>query len=362
MWFPFFVLWLLACFYLVLTRYFRHMRLIGILDRPLDTGSDSEGSGCSVIITVRNEAATLPDLLKALEEQDHPRYEVIVVNDGSDDGSAQILEDFTGQGGQFKFLTTEKLGKKRAQALGIAEAEYSQLVFTDGDCKPASAQWLSRMTGMLSKRDLMLGVGALRKSKGFTNAVSRWETFQTTLSYSSAGLMQRPYMGVGRNMSYRKELLKKAEGQREHQDLLSGDDDLFIAALPSQVKTGVQWNKDAFTWSDSPQKWSAWWRQKRRHYSTAFRYSWANKLLLGLEGSAQLLFYLLLPLALSLFFWPVVALFFMRYLSEVSTGRRLAEHFECPEFYIFPLYEAIWAVSTAIIHFQNAVWGPRKDW
>lgn len=361
-WLFLFALWLLACFYLVLTRYFRHMRLIGLLDRPLASVEREELPPCSVIITLRNEASSLPALLEALADQDHPQYEVILVNDGSEDLSADILNEFVQKRANFNCLATDGIGKKRAQALGIAEAQYPHLVFTDGDCQPNSRQWLKLMGGKLNQKDLILGFGGLRKRGGFCNGLSRWETFQTALSYSSAGLRQRPYMGVGRNMAYHKDLLPQASKRWRHADLLSGDDDLFIAALPRVVKTAVQWKKAAFTWSEGPQTLSEWWQQKRRHYSTAFRYAWHNKLMLGLEGLAQLLFYLLLPVALWLFFWPVLALFFMRYLSEVSTGRRLAEHLECGEFYIFPLYEASWAVFTAVIHLQNAVWGPRKEW
>ena len=53
--------------------------------------------------------------------------------------------------------------------------------------------------------EVVLGYGAYKKYPGFLNKLIRFETFHTALQYFSYALAGKPYMGVGRNLSYRKE-------------------------------------------------------------------------------------------------------------------------------------------------------------
>ena len=98
-------------------------------------------------------------------------------------------------------------------------------------------------------------------------------------------------MGVGRNLSYEKEVFDRAGGFREHEDLLSGDDDLFVGQAARSVRTGVCDHPDSFTVSLPPGNFAEWIRQKRRHITTSFRYSRMHQALLGTFYLSQLLFY-----------------------------------------------------------------------
>ena len=57
-----------------------------------------------------------------------------------------------------------------------------------------------------SDTEIVLGYGEYHKLQGFFNKIIRWETFHTAIQYFSYTLAGMPYMGVGRNLSYKKEL------------------------------------------------------------------------------------------------------------------------------------------------------------
>jgi hypothetical protein len=86
--------------------------------------------------------------------------------------------------------------------------------------------------------EIVLGYGAYHKKKGFLNKLIRWETFHTALQYFSYALAGRPYMGVGRNLSYKKTVFFRHKGFSAHNHVASGDDDLFISTAATNINTG----------------------------------------------------------------------------------------------------------------------------
>ena len=60
--------------------------------------------------------------------------------------------------------------------------------------------------------EVVLGYGAYHKRPGMLNKLIRFETFHTALQYLSFALAGMPYMGVGRNLSYKKKLFLQSKG------------------------------------------------------------------------------------------------------------------------------------------------------
>jgi len=253
----------------------------------------------SVIIAARNEANNLQKFLPTVLEQKYDNFEVIVVNDASDDNSDSILRRFQ-QKYKNLYVTSLPLdtqfshGKKLAQTLGIKAAKNEWLLFTDADCIIDSNLWLEKMQANFTENtEIVLGYGGYIKKRGLLNLIIRYDTVFIAIQYITYAMMGLPYMGVGRNMAYRKSTFFKNKGFASHLKLLSGSDDLFVNENATKKNIKVEFSSESFTHSVSKETFSDWIIQKKRHFTTGKHYKFKHKMLLGLEVFSRQLFYIL---------------------------------------------------------------------
>ncbi len=251
----------------------------------------------SVIICARNERANLEANLGSFLNQDHPDFQVIIVDDGSTDGTRDFLEAAEKKYDKLKIVTLEiddryRRGKKFALTMGIKASKNPIILLSDADCQPNSDQWIKKMTyGLKDGKEIALGVSMFPPAKGLLSWMIRVETFHTAMQYINFALAGNPYMGVGRNLAYRKDLFFRVKGFASHQHLLSGDDDLFVNETARKENTVVIWDNDAQTTSIPQQHFSSWHKQKGRHFSTAKYYKGKDKRLLGIYSFSLFLLY-----------------------------------------------------------------------
>jgi biofilm PGA synthesis N-glycosyltransferase PgaC len=199
----------------------------------------------SIVIAVQNAEYLIEKNLPAFLEQDYPTYEVVVVNDFSTDRTLEILSWLASQHSNLKVVDISNgvllyPGKKFALSVGIKEAKYEHLVFSDIDCKPASKHWLQHIISQYTpSTEIVLGYGTYEKNKSLFNYFVRVDAFQIGLLYLSAAKIGLPYMATGRNLSYKKSLFYKHNGFSKHLHLASGDDDLFIQQAARKKNTSV---------------------------------------------------------------------------------------------------------------------------
>jgi glycosyltransferase involved in cell wall biosynthesis len=324
----------------------------------------------SVIICARDEDENLARNLPGVLVQQYPSSkEVIVINDNSVDDSKFILQELKRT---FKNLHVVELtqeaklisGKKYPLSIGIREAKHEVLLLTDADCVPASEHWIQKMQEAYDdKTEIVLGYGAYHKRKGLLNKLIRFETFHTALQYLSYALAGIPYMGVGRNLSYRKDLFIRNKGFSSINHIPSGDDDLFINKLATSQNTTVVLDPEAVTRSIPKTTWGGWLKQKSRHYTTAKYYKPLHKFLLGLYFISQFAYYPLLAAAFIFWNWqwvlPVAALKFL--LQAVVLYRSMAKLDEKDLWPWFILLD-MWMFFYYLIFFP-ALWRrPAKSW
>ena len=324
----------------------------------------------SVVICARDEAANLAkNLPGALVQHYRTTHEVIVINDNSFDESKYILEEYRRSFKQLKVveLTQEARfipGKKFPLSVGIKEAKHEVLLMTDADCVPATEFWIEKMQeGYLENTEIVLGYGAFHKKKGLLNKLVRWETFHTALQYFSYALAGLPYMGVGRNLSYKKSVFFRHKGFSSHNHVASGDDDLFINMAASRDNTRIVADKDAFTLSEPPRTWREWRRQKGRHYTTSRYYRSLHKFLLGLYALSHGLFLPLFLVSVLFYSWKLaLVVFAVRLLVQgfifYKTMNRLDEKDLFPWFFLLD----IWMFLYYIIFSTATMRKPRKTW
>lgn len=269
----------------------------------------------SVILCARNEASNLQKNLSYLLEQDYPKFEVLVVNDQSQDSTLTVLKEFQKKYAHLQVLTIKEkktAGKKGALAQGIAAAQYEHLLLTDADCRPASRQWIQLMasTAVHQKKALVLGYGPYQAAPTWLNHWVQFETVFVLLQYASMALWKQPYMGVGRNLWYEKQLFEQAGGFASHAHLLSGDDDLLVNQVATGANTGLCLHPDSFVYSAAPSTWKGLYQQKTRHYSSSGQYKWQHQLILGLLSGTQFFFYtgLLLIIATNAWNYAIIVM------------------------------------------------------
>jgi cellulose synthase/poly-beta-1,6-N-acetylglucosamine synthase-like glycosyltransferase len=329
----------------------------------------------SIIICARDEATNLANNLPGIIGQDYPyTNEIIVVNDNSYDDSKEILEAFQKEYKNLNVfhLTAEAQflqGKKFPLSMGIKASKYELLLLTDADCVPASQNWISKIQNRFSEKiDVVLGYGAYKKRKGFLNKIIRFETLHTAMQYMSYALAGKAYMGVGRNLAYKKSLFQKVQGFKSHANIPSGDDDLFINQVATKTNVAISIDPETFTYSKPKTNWAEWKKQKSRHFSTGKFYKLEHKILLSVYNLSQFLFYPILAFAclVSLQNWMaqiiVLSIILIRYVSLMivwfNTMNKLNEKDLKPYFLIWDIWLPIYYLQFLPSLFKK----PKKQW
>ncbi|GAB4498747.1 MAG: glycosyltransferase [Saprospiraceae bacterium] len=310
-------------------------------------------SPISVIICARNEADNLRRFLPKILEQEYPgEWEVVVVDDASEDDTPAVLQFFQGKTPRLRVVRiSEKKqpGKKHALAQGIAAAKSDSLLLTDADCEPASPHWLARMAAALNekpKTEIVLGYGPMREGKGWLNGWSRFETAHTAIQYFSFALAGMPYMGVGRNLAFKRQVYERAGGFAAHADLPSGDDDLLVNGAAHARNTAICLHPEAFMFSESKKTWRGWARQKRRHLTAGHRYQTRHQAVLTLLSLSHTLHFFLLAVLLLAGFGTVsvMLLYLVRSCSLLFLYGKILPQLR--EFHLFsriPIYDTLLA-------------------
>ena len=334
------------------------------------SGIKSTKQPVSIIICARNEAENLRNFLPAVLEQDYPDYEVIVVNDCSEDNSYDILGKYLIQYPHLKISTVNKdakftHNKKLAQFIGIKAAKNDILLFTDADCRPESDKWLEGMTSHFDdKITFVLGYGGFLKEKGFLNKYIRYDSMTIAMQYLGMAIRGTPYMGVGRNLAYRRSVFFMNKGYGSHTHLISGDDDLFVNKHASRSNTAVEFRNGTHTRSVPCSGLKEWIIQKKRHLTTAPYYKFKDKLLLITEPVTRILFYSAFIILLSFsFLWPfVLAVFGLRFITQIIVLALVQKKLKEPGLITYSLFFDIFSsVINSIVFLSNIRNRSRKN-
>lgn len=249
--------------------------------------TSKKNQGVSVIVCAWNELENLRILIPLLNSQKYSTFEIIIINDRSCDGTHDFLLLECTQYEKLRFIKIDKTpehlsSKKYALTSGIKSANYENILLTDADCRPQSSHWISGMAECMTvDKQIVLGFSPYFKEKGFLNNLVRYETFITATQYLSFAIKGIPYMGVGRNLMYKKSLFLNNEGFAKHINVLGGDDDLFMNDVANHKNTTICLNSQTFMYSFPKTTWKTWYIQKQRHLSVGKYYKLRNKVLLG---------------------------------------------------------------------------------
>ncbi|MBT3173906.1 MAG: glycosyltransferase [Lentimicrobiaceae bacterium] len=343
------------------------LKFIKFNPRGLDSETDEP---VSVIIAAHNEDFNLEKNLPYIFAQDYPNFEVVVINHASTDNTSHVLSDFSRINKNLKIVNIDEdlnffKGKKFPLSIGIKSASHEILLLTDADCKPKSNQWIKQMVSNYdATTEIILGYGPYNEEDSFLNKIIRYDTFMVALQYFSFAISKFPYMGVGRNLSYRKSLFLKNKGFTSHYGISSGDDDLFIMQASNKVNTKIEINTSSFMYSEPKPTFKSWIIQKQRHLSTGGAYPLLFKILLGVYSISHLFLYItfILLMANNILILPSIILFaiylIIRFIIQKNALSKLGED----HLLLFSLFgDIIHIVLLSAISFKSLI-KKQGDW
>jgi len=259
---------------------------------------DIEDKPLSVIVCSHNEIENLKKLLDNLNVQAYTEFEIIVVDDRSEDGTYDYLLQLEKKWKNIKLVRIEWTPrhineKKYAISLGIRAASHDNLLLTDADCEPRSIYWMKTMMNQFTgKVDFVLGFSYYKTYPGLLNLFIRHETLQTAILYLTLALSGVPYMGIGRNLGYRKSFFLDKKGFSKMLNVVGGDDDLFVNRYATRKNTSPVIHPDGVIFSEPKKNFRAFLIQKLRHLSVGKKYRIKHKTILGIYTLAKLIFWL----------------------------------------------------------------------
>jgi hypothetical protein len=153
------------------------------------------------------------------------------------------------------------------------------------------------------KTDIVLGYSPMKFSQGISAYIAKYETAYIAMQYLSYALKGMSYMGVGRNLMFKKSSFLTSNPYADNMHIASGDDDFVVKAIAREDNVDICIHPNAFTITSAPSDLNQYFHQKTRHISTASLYKNKIKNLLAIFGAAHIMVY-------SLFFLNIVLLWF----------------------------------------------------
>jgi glycosyltransferase involved in cell wall biosynthesis len=326
-------------------------------------GNTTERLPVSVIVCAHDEEENLKELIPALLSQDHPEFEVIIVDDRSNDSTFDFLLTETAKDHRLRMVHVNRTpphanSKKYALTLGIKAARFEWLLLTDADCRPDGNSWISTMSDKFNDAtQFVLGYSPYEKRSGFLNAFIRFDTLITAIQYISFALLGIPYMGVGRNLAYRRSRFLEVKGFNNILGITGGDDDLFVNLHAKGSNTVVCVERASQTHSKPKISLKHFLRQKVRHLSVGRHYRFGHRLLLGLFMISWLgVWFIGLPVVFAGDYYIAGGLIIFRSILVIITVHLAAKRFgQKFELWLVPLLDFIYAFYYLVTGLRTLV-------
>jgi len=218
--------------------------VIGIL--RLKTDRSSQKPFISVLIAARNEEEMLSGILSDLSKQNYPNFEVIVVNDRSEDNTEAIIDRFYHSDSRFRKLNiTSKVEgvcpKKNAISKGVEASNGEIILSTDADCR-VSPDWIKTIVSCYEDNTGMV-MGNIFYNTHRKTILQLFQSFDFhTLMICAAGScgLGYPLATSGCNLSYRKRTFTEIGGFSEAFDPTSADDFALLQLIKHKTSKSIK--------------------------------------------------------------------------------------------------------------------------
>ena len=278
----------------------------------------------TVVVPAYNEAAGIEAAVRSIVASDHPDVEVLVVDDGSTDGTAAIVERLSLPG--VRLIRQSNAGKAVALSTGIRNAAHDLVVLVDGDTILRSDTVRRIVQPFADPR--VGGVSGNAKVANRKGLLGRWQHLEYVIGFN---LDRRAFDVLeciptipGAAGAFRKRALLDVGMVSD--ETLAEDTDLTMSMLRAGWK--IVYEESALAFTEAPQSLSQLWRQRYRWCYGTLQSMWKHRSTVTARGEAGRLGrrglpYLLVYQVLMPLLGPVIdliALFGLLFVDPVVVG------------------------------------------
>ncbi|WP_298778176.1 glycosyltransferase [uncultured Polaribacter sp.] len=266
----------------------------------------------SIIIFAKNNGENLERFIPFIINQDYPKFEVILINNASNDNTDEIVASLKEKYSKIRIIDVENNeafwgSKKYALTLGIKVAKHDLLLFTEANCKPVSKSWIKEMNNHFTqKKSIVIGYHKFKKENSLLNILARYKNLLTSIKYLSAIKMGFPYKAAKQNFGYEKSEFFNVNGFINHINLKDGEDDLFIQDAAKKENTTFCISKNSFTESKSPSTFINWFQQIKIDNSTQKHYKFGHQFYLKIFLFTKSFTYILSTVLFFFYPWKII--------------------------------------------------------
>ena len=259
----------------------------------------------SVVISAHNESQNIGKCLDTILSQNYPphKLEIIVVNDRSEDNTGIILEKYEKNQSKIKLITIKEVKpgispKKNALTEGVNIATGDIIATTDADCEPPG-EWLKTLVSYFTpKTGMVVGLAPLKPTAWILSPFTCIDAlFGSLIAYGALG-WNHAVTCTGRNFAYRRKLFQEINGFSGIDQILTGDDDLFMMKVHRKTNLEIRFMPDASAavLSSAPLGLKHFITQRKRHLSASKYFSLPVKIGFSLMYFSKLFMVLFLIL------------------------------------------------------------------
>lgn len=328
----------------------------------------SEQVPVSIIIVVQDVASVLLNTLPKLLNQNYPKFELVVVDNNSQDETKMLLLEYSHQFDNLKVVNLDSAvtsirGRKFALSMGIRCASYDHLLFTDAECCPTSNRWLESMAShFVQSKNIVLGYSTFEKKRNPFNRLLHFDSMLNAMQYFGHAIIKSTYRGDSKNIAFTKNLFYAQRGFASHNHICYGDEDIFISRAANDKNTDIEFSQDAITVLQGGAQHKYWLHHKEGLYYTRKFNTLKNRILLNGFDLVNLLFYVSLALAVVLS-WKNVTL--LTIVLSIVIVKVISQYFvfgfaakKLNEKQIIPfllIYDVIFAILNPLYHLSARI-------
>ncbi len=267
----------------------------------------SENEGVSVVVVVKNNLETLQEDFVMILEQNYPLFEVVVVNEDSEDDSEFALHLLQKCYSNLKVINLGQNANKFSDrkfslSIGIRSAKYNNIVLTDVTCKIQDIIWLKSLCNSFvhSEKKILIGYSSPQYQKGLTNTLSRYYHLDWNMNVLGYGLLGMPFSADSNNMAYDKKFFFDKGGLISQYRDKCRQEDYFLSRYANKKNTMINIDSDSFSYCLAMTSYSEFKRIAYSRYISHRTFPLLTKLRLAILPLATLLLYVLLAILIIL--------------------------------------------------------------